>query len=259
MKQLSKYLIVDLILISLIMCQEKLEKYKTCAFRSPDSTITYNLDMLRNSVADYTINANTRRFTYKANFCGPMVETCNGSYLSAALFSSSHCFGKLTSDWEFSSVEYADPQAKGNGIKLNFVSGDKCYIEHNSNYQVSYSIKCNPNILGGELKAVNQLMNCNYEFVFESQYGCAIIAEGTSITILFNLVLVIICYLILFTYMKYKENPEDGILKALPHKEFWLNFFSNSYLGFQITLNFISYVLGRLISKDKANERYQEI
>jgi len=34
--------------------------------------------------------------------------------------------------------------------------------------------------------------------------------------------------------MNYRRNPDDGVVKSLPHREFWTDFVDNAMLGSRI-------------------------
>lgn len=255
MIRLLKYCL--LICLTSLFNQQHIQKTKNCEFTSTESGLTYNLESMRNPTVDYSFDSS--KYTYKANFCGPMIEHCNNNSLPAALYvRKSYCIGKMTMDWEFSSIDYLNPEIKTNGIKLIFNAGDKCYMGYAANYQVTYSIKCNPYV-EDHLESVNKISPCSYDFIFESKHGCAVTADENSKVILTYISLGLILYILVFSYLNYKENPEDGLMKALPHREFWRSFFGNSVEGFKFTTMFIREKFNYYYSQYKGNEKYQDI
>lgn len=81
---------------------------------------------------------------------------------------------------------------------------------------------------------------CSYDFIFTSKFACPIGSKssGSSTTILFYIIIAFLLYLSVFTYLNYKENPEDGIIKAFPHKEFWAEFIDSVKVGINLSAEF---------------------
>ena len=90
---------------------------------------------------------------------------------------------------------------------------------------------------------------CTVEYHFNSKYACqssgiklgfSFVSDGSMFTpknILITSGLIMFFYFILFTYFNYKRNPEDGLIKSLPNREFWSNFFENISVGCNATSN----------------------
>ena len=127
-----------------------------------------------------------------------------------------------------------------------FPDGEKCYLGH-GNYQLSYLLKCDPNI---ELsfETVWKLGQCQMEYSFLTKYACVHFSiqssfsifsiNGGSKDIVATILIVLSIYISVFTYINYRNNPEDGFIKALPHRSFWGTIFDNSQYGLEISLNF---------------------
>lgn len=141
---------------------------------------------------------------------------------------------------------------KTQGLKLTFPEGERCYLGK-GNYQLSYLLKCDPQ---QELQfdTVRKEGVCIIEFNFFTKYAClhfsyksssSIFSSSgdsilTSKNILLTLVIVSILYVIVFTFINYRKNPEDGIIKSLPHRSFWSSFFDNSLYGYEICRNLLN-------------------
>lgn len=218
-KDLSLFIIVSSYLFQITL-SESLVKKGECEFVN-DSGYNYDLTPLRNTLQDYKFDS--FKYTYKANFCGSLVEQCPGSMTPVGLFvRRNYCIGRMTYGWDTANAEYLNHDNKSSGIKLTFGQGEKCYLGFNSYYQVIYTLKCNP-YAETKLETVNKLSTCTFEYVFESKHGCATSSGGSfgSKTILMYLIIAMSCYLMLFSYLNFKQNPEDGLMKAIPHRAFW--------------------------------------
>jgi len=246
------HFIIVLSLLSSVHSQ--FSESKNCVFTSPEG-YTFDLTQMRKSSYDYRYDY--FKYTYKANFCGQLVSTCNMSDAPSALFlRRGICVGKFSKFWSGVKAAYLDKDIKTNGVKLAFQTGERCVNSYNSEYSVNYTIKCDPNSYGsGKLETVRKLGTCSYDFVFSSKYGCPLAsssAGSASVSILFYLSLIFSTYLVIFTYKNYKENPEDGVVKALPHREYWREFFEYAVIGYHFSHDF---------AKEKINyyyERYKE-
>jgi len=147
---------------------------------------------------------------------------------------------------------------KSLGIKLIFPQGPKCNAV--AYYKLTYLLKCDPTNTGIHLEIIKKNSNCDIVFEFLTKYTClsfayngnfsgfdtsgngvqATAVEGVSYqTILFWILLIFIIYLISFSIYNYRSNPEDGVIKSLPHREFWSAFFFNTIYGCEITYNYI--------------------
>lgn len=235
----SKIALIILILqLFQITLQTPFTETSICNYQSQDG-YSFNLNKMRKTFFDYKFDY--MKYTYKANFCGPLISSCNRSSAPAALFlKKGFCIGKFTKYWSAIQADYYDNDIKTNGIKLTFQSGERCMNSYNSQYILTYTIKCDPNE-EGKLETVKKVNICGYDYVFSSKYGCPIgsISSSFSKTILFYLFIAFSLYVCFFTYINYKENPEDGLIKALPHRIFWREFIETAYFGAIIIYDFI--------------------
>ena len=227
-----------------------------CEYELKDGN-KYNFSKLRKLTGDYEYVYG--RYTYKANFCGPLNTKCVTSpNTPAGLFLRGNlsyqlgtsCITRYAPEWK-PTVDYMDSLLKIQGLKLTFTEGEKCYLG-NGNYQLTYLLKCDPN---QEIKfdTVWKINTCHMEYSFFTKYACVHFAYKSSFSIfsgssdsmfssknfVFTLLIIFILYTIGFTYLNYKKNPEDGLIKSLPHRSFWSNLFNNAIFGCEITLNFI--------------------
>lgn len=89
-----------------------------------------------------------------------------------------------------------------------------------------------------EFTLIKKITSCIYEYHFATKHACYVnfISESAwgPKKILLILVATFIIYCIGFSYMNYKNNPDDGIIKALPHRDFWVEFIDNAMLGSRI-------------------------
>lgn len=183
------------------------------------------------------------RYIYRANFCAPLNFKCHESQTPAAIFISSNiCVSKILTDWKPSTLEYIDNNIKSKGVKLVFSGGDRCYLG-SSNYEMSYVMKCDVN-KEIEFETIYKLQSCKYEYHFNTKYACPNNFSSShtlfnSKAILFYLIILFSVYCVGFSYKNYRENPEDGVLKAFPHREFWSDFFENARIGVKIIVRSI--------------------
>ena len=89
-----------------------------------------------------------------------------------------------------------------------------------------------------DFQTIMKLQTCNYEYHFKSKYGCQnSFIKGNIINstiILFLFVVLFSLYCIGFSFLNYRNNPEDGLMKAFPHREFWGTFFDNAIHGVKV-------------------------
>ncbi len=150
---------------------------------------------------------------------------------------------KLTLTWEGTKIDYIDQNIKNAGIKITFPLGERCYFGQ-GDYMLSYNLKCDPT-KEVELHTILKIQNCNYEFEFNTKYACQSYIEDTNYShfnskkILIYFISLFFFYCIGFSFLNYKNNPEDGLMKSLPHREFWAEFFENVILGVRVLGNFL--------------------
>jgi hypothetical protein len=227
-----------------------------CEYEVSDG-MKYNFAKLRKESGDY--NYIFSKYTYKANFCGPLNQKCITSPNSpAGLFirgkSSNHlgtsCITRYSFEWK-PTVSYLDSLIKTQGLKLVFPDGDKCYLG-TGNYKLIYMMKCDPN-QDLVFDTVRKISTCEIEYNFFSKYACIHFSYKNSFSIFSSngdsvfsskniviwILILLIFYLIIFTYLNYKKNPEDGLVKSLPHREFWTNCFSNFFYGWEVTITYL--------------------
>ena len=215
---------------------------KKCEFDMIDN-VKYDLSKLRKESGDYTNTVG--RYTYKANFCGPLYSKCvTMPNTPAAMFLRGNaCINRYTTEWK-PTAEYIDSMIKSKGIKLHCPEGDRCYLGV-GNHKLSYVIGCDKNI-ELQFERIEKLTTCMIEYHFISKYACiefAVTANSmlslNSKTILAVIIISFSWYCIAFTYCNMKNNPEDGFMKNLPHREFWSNFFDYISHGFTTSVNYI--------------------
>lgn len=166
----------------------------------------------------------------------------------------------VTNYWQ-PSISYMEHGMKSLGLKMTFNNPPKC-ISYPGNYKITYLLKCNPNGTGIILEVVKKISSCEFVYEFLTKYSCLNYAyngdsssnengnNGVIITpinntsmsyqsLLFWIFFIFLTYLLSFTIYNYRKNPEDGLIKSLPHREFWSAYFSNSLYGFKITYYFI--------------------
>ena len=153
------------------------------------------------------------------------------------------CLSKLTLSWEGVKADYIDEHIKNTGIKLSFTMGERCYFGQ-GDYNLSYQLKCDPT-KEAELLTITKIQNCHFEFQFNTRYACQSYIEANNSS-LFNSKKILIYFIALFcfycvgfSYLNYKNNPEDGLMKAMPHREFWAEFFENVLLGVRVLGKFL--------------------
>ena len=145
------------------------------------------------------------------------------------------CISKLTFDWP-TKAEFIDIQNKNTGIKLIFPPGEKCFMS-TFEYKLTYLIYCD---MSEEIrfKTIRKVSTCIYEYHFLSKHACYVNfnkdSAFSSKKILFYLIGIFSFYCIGFSFMNYKNNPDDGIIKALPHRDFWREFLENVRIGASI-------------------------
>lgn len=227
-------------IISLITSQLTLSP--SCILNT-ESGSSIDLNLLRNTSSDYKFDMG--KYMFNSNFCGPLVDKCKGRDTSSGFFLKSYhiCAGVLTQVWNPQSIEYINNDNKGEGVKLNFVQGDRCYqagyFSSNSVaefYNTSYILRCNPSADSTKLVNVNKITSCKYEFLFESKNVCLAGESGmNSKMILVYLLLCFMVYVGVFGYRNYKQNQEEGIISAFPHKDFWIDVLALTKEGVNFT------------------------
>jgi hypothetical protein len=140
-------------------------------------------------------------------------------------------------DWGSPSIDHLEHVSQNKGIKLTFPPGERCFMG-NSGYQLTYLLKCDMS-KELEFETIVKSATCNYEYHFNSKYGCSdtFIHPGSwysSKRILLYLVIMLCLYCAGFSFLNYKLNPEDGMVKAFPHREFWKTFFDDAISGAKI-------------------------
>lgn len=226
-----------------------------CEYSMSDGS-KYNFAKLRKENGDYEYSFT--RYIYKANFCGPLNSKCVTSpNTPAALFMrgkdqfilGNSCITRYSPEWK-PTVSYLDSLIKTQGLKMIFPAGERCYLGH-GNYQLVYLLKCDPN---HELMfdTVRKISNCEIEFNFFTKYSCLHFSYKSSFSIfsstgessitpkgiLITMIIVFSIYLTVFSFLNYRKNPEDGLIKSLPHRSFWSSILENALHGCDVTINF---------------------
>lgn len=217
-----------------------------CEFTLPNGN-KIDLSALQNPNQDFIIQKSY--YTIQANICRKAVNQCNNnlSAKSPAIMTlkSQKCFSLAPSWTPRINQQRTNPLYDDLDLKLTFDQGDKCFFARDSYFHLDYVFKCSP---GKEIEFSNveQSAGCSYHLIFFTKYACAdILPPGgsggniftSSKTILLILVFLFGVYLTGFTYKNYKENPEDGVIKALPHRDFWKEFFINTRAGVNFVYN----------------------
>lgn len=104
-------------------------------------------------------------------------------------------------------------------------------------------------------KTIRKISTCIYEYHFLTRHACysTFIKESSfsSKNILFVLIAIFSLYCIGFSAMNYRKNPDDGIIKALPHRNFWSEFYENVTIGARLSYEKLSYYIQILSIKIK--------
>lgn len=218
-------------------------KASNCIVNTPDGN-SFDLSSLKKPF-DHKIDVGT--YSYKANFCGPLVQQCGNSVTPAAIFDvSGICLGSLTSGWENMEVKYIDDSDKSHGIRMVFKSkGGSCINSFQTLNSLVYSLKCDPNAEDVNLTSMLKINNCSYEFIFTTKNACVygnsyLFIFASAKTILMVIVLALSFYLVCFTYLNLRNNPDDGVLKSIPNREFWIEFIECVGIGVRVTINRIT-------------------
>lgn len=119
-------------------------------------------------------------------------------------------------------------------------------------YKLSYNLYCD---MTEEIrfKTIRKISTCIYEYHFLTKHACYanFIHESSfsSKKILFFLILVFSIYCVGFSILNYRNNPDDGLIKALPHRNFWSEFYENVVIGARLTSEKAIYVAQNLSVK----------
>jgi len=152
----------------------------------------------------------------------------------------------MSTGWGQTTMDYIDRSVPNKGVKIIIPGGDRCYVA-TSQYTVEYVMKCDMN-KEIEFETIVKKQYCGFEYHFASKYACpAYFIQESSINskkILFFLIIIFTLYCIGFSYKNYRENPEDGILKAFPHREFWGNFIDDARHGANVVVRNIQEKIG---------------
>ena len=104
-----------------------------------------------------------------------------------------------------------------------------------------------------EVESILKLQSCAFEYHFKTKYGCpeTFVRNESfgSKQILIWFVVLFSLYCVGFSVMNYRSNPEDGLMKAFPHRDFWLEFFDNAAHGVKVVVRVAK-------SKLKGQEEY---
>ena len=169
------------------------------------------------------------------------------------------CGASLSNSWQ-PMANYMESFMKTLGVKLTFPEGQKCHFG-SGNYRISYLLKCDPNTNGISLEILKRVSRCELVFEFLTKFSCinyayngttspiptnstnssalqndTSISYSTLISWFFGLLFV---YAVGFSIYNYRTNPEDGVIKSLPHREFWSSFARNTKYGCEISYNYI--------------------
>ena len=117
---------------------------------------------------------------------------------------------------------------------MKFSPGDNCYLGGGL-HEINYIMRCDMN-KEIDFETMVKRQNCSYDFHFGTKWACPsnFLSSGShfnSKSILIYLIIIFCVYCVGFSFKNYRNNPEDGLLKALPHREFWADFIDNAKLG----------------------------
>jgi hypothetical protein len=229
MKQILAFTL--LILLSFNLTSQYSLRANDCTFELPNG-FNVNLSSLQQT-QDYKFEKDS--FTYYANFCGSTHKQCNGRNIPASVFTysiykitldDSTCIMPLSDSFKVS-ADFVDPENKSTGIKLGLPQGGQCAMDPNHFYQVYYYLMCDLSVEGAKFQSVVQINNCAYEYRFTSRSGCYTVHDygnmSTYALYVFMVSMVMIAYCLGFMMVNYQRCPEDGVVKALPHRTFWVN------------------------------------
>jgi hypothetical protein len=174
-------------------------------------------------------------FTYYANFCGSLNRDCNGREIPAAVYSYGEhfdqtCIMPLADSFKID-ADFMDKDNKSKGLKLDVPEGGVCNMNRDRFYKVTYHLMCDLAV-EGVFNNVVKADDCTYEFYFLSKYGCysTYYKNQSYLTTYVINVMILSCilgaYCIGYMMFNYRKNPEDGLVKALPHRSFWTNWIS---------------------------------
>jgi hypothetical protein len=150
------------------------------------------------------------------------------------------CFNHVSSDWDGSKLQYIDDTSPSKGLKMSLPPGDLCFFG-GGKFNLVYLLECDTTV-DAQLISVTKKQLCDYEFKFKTKSACqANFEKASSLSskgILLALIVLFSVYCLGFFLKNYRENPEDGVMKALPHREFWSNFIENASYGCKTILKF---------------------
>lgn len=135
---------------------------------------------------------------------------------------------------------------------MNFPPGEKCFMS-TIEYKLTYYLNCDMN-KEMEFSSIKKVTSCIYEYHFSTKHACYenFISESSwgPKKILFILIASFLFYCLGFSFMNYRRNPDDGVIKALPHRDFWIEFVDNAMLGSRI----ISRKVKQKLSQYRSNQ-----
>lgn len=134
---------------------------------------------------------------------------------------------------------------KSKGIKLQFPEGEKCYLGV-GNHKLVYILNCEKNV-EVQFERIEKISTCVIEYYFNTKYACqefAVNNDSNNIAVDSKMLLMVLgvvftIYCIGFTFVNMRNYPEEGLIKNLPHREFWSNLFEYSIHGCSVSSNLI--------------------
>jgi hypothetical protein len=126
-------------------------------------------------------------------------------------------------------------------------------------YKLTYLLYCDQSE-EIRFKTIRKVSTCIYEYHFLTKRACysnfTTSSAFSSKVILFYLTIIFSVYCLGFSVMNYRNNPDDGLIKSLPHRNFWIEFIENVKVGASLTLVKFKYFSEIIITKLKEKYDY---
>ena len=226
-----------------------------CVFNMPDGN-TVDLYNVYNPLPDYTISVGG--YDYIINVCGDTVKKCPGDAFSIATqWLNGSCVSILARQSPAPPViSYIDPEDPGEGVTLTYSNGDVC-LDSFTPRKVVYNLYCDDGIT--ELDSAEEDPKCVYNFNFYTKYACPKSRTGKVITsknlswgsiFLIGLLVSLVLYCVLGTYLNYKNGENQSISESIPNKDFWVELPSLVFTGIHFSLSKSLECINRLRGKE---------
>ena len=165
------------------------------------------------------------------------------------------CLDRLSFNWQ-PAVLFIDEKNPSKGIKLAFPPGQSCIFEKNKAWTLTYILNCDQYVEEPQFNSFNVNL-CSVQFIFSTKYSCESqtstgenAGKGlfNSIKIVFVILTLFLIYCIVFCYLNYKDNPEDGLIKSFPNRTLWICFCESFYHGVKFSCGVIKEMIKKLTS-----------